>query len=287
MWTNFFKRSDNAQRVRRTAHATRLFRPAVESLEGRVVMSATLPAPALGPALVGAFAPAHHQAAAIVPIVVNSVSSTVNGLVANATFLGQAVQIPLTLSVPAGQLAGSTTQILNLHLGEIHLDVLGLKVDTSEICLNISAKSGPGNLLGNLLTGVAHLLDNGVPLGTILGGLSSTQLNTLTTGLTGLLNGGLGQLTSPANAASGASATTAGTTSILHLEVGPLKLNLLGLKVNLDNCDNGPVTVDISAQPGPGNLLGNLLGRLLDSNANTHALVHQLEHIVRDISRLV
>jgi len=287
MWTNFFKRSDNAPRVRRTAHATRLFRPAVESLEGRVVMSANLPAPALGPALVGAFAPVQHHTAALVPIVVNSVTSTADGLVANATLLGQAFQIPLTLSVPAGQLAGSTTQILNLHLGEIHLNVLGLKVDTSEICLNISAKSGPGNLLGNLLTDVTHALDNGLPLGGILGGLSSTQLNRLTTGLTGLLNEGLGKLTSPANAASGASVITADPTNILHLEVGPLKLNLLGLKVNLDNCDNGPVTVNISAQPGPGNLLGNLLGGLLDSNANTHALVHQLEHIVRDVSRLL
>jgi hypothetical protein len=42
--------------------------------------------------------------------------------------------------------------------------------------------------------------------------------------------------------------------SILHLELGPLDLNLLGVMVHLDQ-----VVLDISAQSGPGNLLGNLL----------------------------
>ena len=46
----------------------------------------------------------------------------------------------------------------------------------------------------------------------------------------------------------------AGTCSILHLELGPVDLNLLGLLVHLDK-----VVLDISAQAAPGNLLGNLL----------------------------
>ena len=41
---------------------------------------------------------------------------------------------------------------------------------------------------------------------------------------------------------------------ILHLELGPLDLDLLGLVVHLDR-----VVLDLSAQPGAGNLLGNLL----------------------------
>ena len=41
---------------------------------------------------------------------------------------------------------------------------------------------------------------------------------------------------------------------ILHLELGPLDLNLLGLVIHLDR-----VVLDISAVPGAGNLLGNLL----------------------------
>jgi hypothetical protein len=41
---------------------------------------------------------------------------------------------------------------------------------------------------------------------------------------------------------------------ILHLDLGPLDLDLLGLQIHLD-----PVVLDIVAQPGAGNLLGNLL----------------------------
>ena len=48
-------------------------------------------------------------------------------------------------------------------------------------------------------------------------------------------------------------ATTA-TCEILHLVLGPLDLNLLGLNIHLDQ-----IVLDISATPGAGNLLGNLL----------------------------
>jgi hypothetical protein len=48
--------------------------------------------------------------------------------------------------------------------------------------------------------------------------------------------------------------TQPATCPILHLELGPLDLNLLGLRVQLNQ-----VVLDITAIPGPGNLLGNLL----------------------------
>jgi len=54
--------------------------------------------------------------------------------------------------------------------------------------------------------------------------------------------------------AAGASAAAAASCDILHLTLGPLDLNLLGLVVHLDR-----VVLDITAQQGPGNLLGNLL----------------------------
>ena len=50
------------------------------------------------------------------------------------------------------------------------------------------------------------------------------------------------------------SASTQATCQILHLVLGPLDLNLLGLMVHLNQ-----VVLDITAQAGPGNLLGNLL----------------------------
>jgi hypothetical protein len=270
----------------------------VEPLEGRLVMSAAAIAPPLAPALAAPTGHHHHQAAPVLPITVNSVTNNGGSLVANASIGGNTFQIPLTLVPSPAMAAGSAaptaaaaaTPILDLQLAPIHLNLLGLKVDTSAICLDISAQPGPGNLLGNLLSDVAHLLDQGLPLGQILGNLSTTDLNNLTSGLTGLLNGAFGQLLSPANAASGASVSSAGTTNILHLAVGPLHLNLLGLVVDLDNCNNGPVTIDITAQSGPGNLLGNLLGRvahLLDGNAALAAQINALERIAHAILPLL
>jgi hypothetical protein len=49
-------------------------------------------------------------------------------------------------------------------------------------------------------------------------------------------------------------AAAAASCQILHLTLGPLDLILLGLMVHLDR-----VVLDITVQPGPGNLLGNLL----------------------------
>jgi hypothetical protein len=57
------------------------------------------------------------------------------------------------------QATGPGCQILDLVLGPIHLDLLGLVVTTNQIHLNITAFPGPGNLLGNLLCAVVHLLD--------------------------------------------------------------------------------------------------------------------------------
>ena len=73
------------------------------------------------------------------------------------------------------------------------------------------------------------------------------------------------------------SGTGLGHCDILNLSLGPVDLTLLGLQVRLNNCDDpaGPVTVDVFAVPGPGNLLGNLLcglSGLLDNNANIAAV---------------
>ncbi len=253
-----------------------------------MVLSApgTLHPPALAPALA---APLAQQVGSILPITVNNVVNQAGSLLANASLGSTNFPIPLSLGVTPSQAAGSTP-ILNLHLDPIHLNLLGLKVDTSSICLDITAQSGPGNLLGNLLTDVANLLNQGTSLSGILGGLTSDQLGTLTSGLTGLLNGAFNQLTSLTGALSGASVSSLGTTRILHLAVGPLDLNLLGLDVHLDNCNNGPVTIDITAQSGPGQLLGNLLGglaHLLDSSAATTALLNKLENVAQQILTLL
>ena len=62
-------------------------------------------------------------------------------------------------------------QILNLVLGPLDLDLLGLKVHLDTVHLNITAQGGPGNLLGNLLCSVAGLLDGSTGLNGILNGI--------------------------------------------------------------------------------------------------------------------
>jgi hypothetical protein len=65
-------------------------------------------------------------------------------------------------------------------------------------------------------------------------------------------------VTVPVNTGGGATtlaaAPAAVSCDILHLELGPLDLDLLGLVVHLDK-----VVLDLTAVPGAGNLLGNLL----------------------------
>jgi len=277
--------SHKTPRLKRASRAAGLsFRPRLEGFEDRVVPAAPV---SLAPALA---APAAVNPASLLPIHINSINfNTATGAITAVGTIGnQAFSTPLTFATspnPAG-----STPILNLHLGPINLDLLGLKVQTSEICLNITAQPGPGNLLGNLLGGIANSLNSGLPLGTVLGGLTSADLGTVTGGLTSVLNQGLGSLFSPAAVNGGSVTQAAGSTSILHLSLGPVDLNLLGLNVTLDNCHNGPVTVDITAQSGPGNLLGNLLtsvSHLLDGPANGNALTNALNRVAGAIGNIL
>jgi hypothetical protein len=52
-------------------------------------------------------------------------------------------------------------QILNLRLGPINLNLLGLVVRTNAINVRIDAVPGNGNLLGNLLCGITNALNPG------------------------------------------------------------------------------------------------------------------------------
>jgi hypothetical protein len=54
--------------------------------------------------------------------------------------------------------------ILNLVLGPLDLNLLGLRVQLNQVVLDITAVPGSGNLLGNLLCAVAGLLDGPGPL---------------------------------------------------------------------------------------------------------------------------
>jgi|SRR6476469_1519137 len=83
-------------------------------------------------------------------------------------------------SAMAAQAASCT--ILHLVLGPLNLNLLGLTVHLNRVVLDITAHSGSGNLLGNLLCAVAHLLDNTSPSLTNL-----LQLSSLLNRIIGLL----------------------------------------------------------------------------------------------------
>ena len=124
--------------------------------------------------------------------VINAVG-TFTGSVNGAPTVTTAASAPVT-AINGTSLAGGTStlaaaaagscQILDLTLGPLHLDLLGLVVNLNQVHLTIDAQQGSGNLLGNLLCAVAGLLDN-----TGTGGLSGVLQ-----GITNLLNQILSQL---------------------------------------------------------------------------------------------
>lgn len=75
------------------------------------------------------------------------------------------------------QITDPTCPVLHLVLGPLTLNLLGLNVSLNQVVLDITATSGPGNLLGNLLCAVANLL-NGSGSTTALQNLLN-QLNAL------------------------------------------------------------------------------------------------------------
>jgi hypothetical protein len=87
--------------------------------------------------------------------------------------------LPATAGTVTPSVAGC--EVLDLVLGPLDLNLLGLVVHLDRVHLNITAVPGAGELLGNLLCAVAGLLDN-------------TQLLSLGTVLTNLLNSILGIL---------------------------------------------------------------------------------------------
>jgi hypothetical protein len=213
--------------------------------------------------------------------ILSATGGTVTGTIAGLPFTTAITDFAIDLLPDNPATPAEECSVLHLALAPIDLDLLGLSVDTSAICLNITAIEG-GGLLGNLLCSLAGgdgLLGNLTDLqrlallDAILDGLGD-----LTGTLTRALNQGLAQ--------QGTQATQDicdGECEVLDLAVGPVDLTLLGLHVVLDNCDDGPVQVCVSATAGAG-LLGDLLCGLTDGgllgNINLGAIEDLLDSIL-------
>ncbi len=173
-------------------------------------------------------------------------AGTVNLGLANGGSIADLAGNVLSGAFTAGQtylvLAPSTDSLATVDLPAINLNLLGLHVQTSEVIVSVSANAGNGQLLGNLLTTAANLINlqdaadalNQV-LGTTVGLLNSSQL--------GINLGGGSFATAPV-----------ATTSVLTLHVAPVNLDLLGAVVNTN-----PIDVSITAESGPGLILGNVV----------------------------
>ena len=128
------------------------------------------------------------------------------------------------------------------------------------------ALGGTGHFVGSLnLRRFAQANNQIVAVGTLTGTLTNsagTVLGSIVQTVSLILN----------------AAATQASCQILHLELGPLDLNLLGLVVHLDR-----VVLDITAVPGPGNLLGNLLcaiANLLNNGGTLQQIISLLNQII-------
>jgi hypothetical protein len=298
-----FTHSDREMTRRRRIRASARFRPAVDGLESRVVLS---------PATVAMAADVSAAQRVTNPLAITGINVTnlqvigANQLRATAditgTLLGQAFtlrnqQVPITLNQ-----TGTTTDgcpILNLAVGPLDLNLLGLRVQLNNcatpagpVTVNITAipsTAATGGLLGDLLCGLTRALP-----GNLLGNLTSlmtAQQGTLTQAITGLLNGTAGQtglLSRLLTGATNVTSTTshgARTCNILDLRLQNgntgLALNLLGLDVT-----TSPICLSVFAQRGGllGNLLCNLTGAL-NRGVNPARLTRQAGQIVQRINR--
>jgi len=243
------------------------FRPLVESMEERAV-----------PANLLNITDVDLTGLSVLNGVLSAAEGTVEGTLAGLPFTTDITNFALQLVSDNPGTPAIECSILSLELAPIDLDLLGLHLDTSPICLDVTAVEG-GGLLGSLLCDLA----GGLPLGNlpILGG--GGGLNTVVGDiLDSVLGGGANGAVAPP---SGAEDICDGECEILDLALGPVDLSLLGLNVSLDDCEGGPVQVCVSASAGEG-LLGDLLCGLT-GGIDLPDLTPDLNLSQKDVDKLV
>ena len=117
----------------------RLHPPAPAARLGRTMVVAMLVAMiGFAPAVASAQTTA-PRAFNVVPITITGVTIQDGGLVASGIVGGNTFTTPIAVSVSPNPTVAAACPILNLQLAPIHLNLLGLVVDTSSICLDVTA----------------------------------------------------------------------------------------------------------------------------------------------------
>jgi hypothetical protein len=179
---------------------------------------------------------------------ITSVRAAGGGLVARGTVIGKLNsggtvirdRAPARFRVSQNQQNGRCN-ILALRLAPVHLALLGVKVDTSHISLDVLAQRR-GGVLGRLFCTLtqAEIRFPRVAMARLNRQLDEAPI--------------VSRSSAPLRVA-----THQGTCQILDLILGPLHLDLLGLVVDLyGRTKRDPVRVTITGEPGHG-LLGDLL----------------------------
>jgi hypothetical protein len=167
---------------------------------------------------------------------------------ARSIALGLGVVLVTSMALVSGSIAtasGSTTAsrgvVAQNSKGQMTSNVVGTTTNGRQVTgkfipMKFSRHNGHVRARG-LINGVVHNADG-----------TTRTFSVMRTMRVQSVNG------TPATARAARAASARATCPILHLELGPLDLDLLGLQVHLDK-----VVLNVQAQPGPGNLLGNLL----------------------------
>lgn len=188
---------------------------------------------------------------------VPAVSAVVNNVLESVVTL---VNSPSSLSVAGvntssgpfsspGSSSTATTPVLTLHVAPVTLDLMGAVVTTSPIDLTITATSGQGLVLGNVVTDLANLFNPPLP--------NKLTLSELNGKLGALLNQLNVQLP---NVGGTPTPVTLGPGQFLALQVAPINLNLLGLILQ-----TSPIQVNATNTTGSGDLLGNIATTVLNT----------------------
>jgi hypothetical protein len=112
-------------------------------------------------------------------LTITEVAAEGGRLLGTGNLVGTADGTPVSQSFETqdlGFFAPASCDILNLDLGPLHLDLLGLVVDLAPVHLDVTGLTGDGKLVGNLLCAITGLLDG--PGGGLLATLLA-QLNAL------------------------------------------------------------------------------------------------------------
>lgn len=207
----------------------------------------------------------------------------VRARLAGRTVVRRNVRVAVTPRARTAQIEPTpgACQVLSLTLGPLDLNLLGLRVRLNRVDLLIEAIPG-GGLLGDLLCGLS-----GGPTGTATAALAGTFTLQRFSARAGRLYavGRLGGRTSGRTVAIPIARVaqvppTPAACQVLNLTLGPLDLNLLGLRVRTSRID-----LRIEAIPG-GGLLGDLLCGLSGGPTTTTASPTTLARTLNQLLQL-